>query len=146
MAKNISISLKTHPLVASLNRPNVGAVALQCLHHISSEDSCLRMILAFIGTHVDLQNTHSEMPNEKDKQLHIQSSQKCSQKRCKKFMIVLGGSLRQVTFHINAIEPKRQDYQKTTTQSLGHYHIFEKGVFGTTDDLNSSYIIYNNIP
>ena len=67
--------------------------------------------VAFVGTHIDLQHTCSETPDEKDKRLHTIITEMLP-KEMQKSVIASGGSLQQVTFRINAREPQSQDYQK----------------------------------
>ena len=85
---------------------------LQAIHSEATRCGLEHMpSVAFVGTHIDLQQTCSETPDEKDERLHT-IIMEILPKEMQKSVIASGGSLRQVTFRVNAREPQSQDYQK----------------------------------
>ena len=85
---------------------------LQAIHSEATRCGLEHMpSIAFVGTHIDLQHTCSETPDEKDERLHTIIMEMLP-KEMQKSVIASGGSLRQVTFRVNAREPQSQDYQK----------------------------------
>ena len=105
--KAICSPYKSHYTNEQVIRHDLQAIhseATQCgLEHMPS--------VAFVGTHIDLQQTCSETPDEKDERLHT-IIMEILPKEMQKSVIASGGSLRQVTFRVNARKPQSQDYQK----------------------------------
>ena len=104
--KAICSPYKSHYTNEQVIRHDLQAIhseATRCgLDHIPS--------IAFVGTHIDLQHTCPETPDEKDEQLHTIITEMLP-KEMQKSVIASGCSLRQVTFRVNAREPQVEDYQ-----------------------------------
>ena len=67
--------------------------------------------LAFVGTHLDLQHTcPEETPDQKDERLHSMITEILPEEM-QQCVITNGGSLRQVTFRVNARTPSEEDYR-----------------------------------
>ena len=67
--------------------------------------------LAFVGTFFDLKDSCPETPDEKDERLHAIITEILPE-RMQQSVIASGGSLRQVTFRINARNPSKDDFKK----------------------------------
>ena len=78
--------------------------------------------LAFVGTFLDLKNSCPESPDEKDERLHAIITEILPE-NMQQSVITSGGSLKQITFRINARNPSKEDFEKVDQlkQSLmGH--------------------------
>ena len=78
--------------------------------------------LAFVGTFLDQKDSCPETPDEKDERLHAIITEILPE-NMQQSVITSGGSLRQITFRINARNPSKEDFKKVDQlkQSLmGH--------------------------
>ena len=67
--------------------------------------------LAFVGTFLDKKDSCPETPDEKDERLHAIITEILPE-NMQQSVITSGGSLRQVTFRINARNPSKEDFEK----------------------------------
>ena len=67
--------------------------------------------LAFVGTFLDQQDSCPETPDEKDERLHAIITEILPE-NMQQSVITSGGSLRQITFRINARNPSKEDFEK----------------------------------
>ena len=67
--------------------------------------------LAFVGTFLDQQDCCLETPDEKDERLHAIITEILPE-NMQQSVISSGGSLRQITFRINARNPSKEDFKK----------------------------------
>ena len=67
--------------------------------------------LAFVGTFLDLKDSCPESPDEKDERLHAIITEILPE-NMQQSVITSGGSLKQITFRINARNPSKEDFEK----------------------------------
>ena len=67
--------------------------------------------LAFVGTFLDEKDSCPETPDEKDERLHAIITE-IFPENMQQSVITSGGSLKQITFRINARNPNKQDFEK----------------------------------
>ena len=67
--------------------------------------------LAFVGTFLDHKDSCPETPDEKDERLHAIITEILPE-NMQQSVITSGGSLRQITFRINARNPSKEDFKK----------------------------------